>query len=126
MKKIETNQIPNMKTIEEISSKIIDICKEQGENENNVAIKLQIRNDSHGGVVTKITPIFDYQDIDEMNLEKLRVYHEKLEVQLDELENSEPEEDSDEYEKWEDDHIEIEEEIASVEDRIDELIEENK
>lgn len=89
-----------MKTIEEISSEIIDICKEQGENENNVAIKLQIRNDSHGEVVTKITPIFDYQDIDEMNLEQLRVYHEKLEVQLDELENSEPEEDSDEYEKW--------------------------
>lgn len=126
MKKIETNQIPDMKKIEEISSEIIDIFKEQGENENNIAIKLQIHKDSHGEMITKITPIFDYQDIDEMNLEELRVYLEKLEVQLDELENNEPEEDSDEYEKWEDDHIEIEEEINSVEDRIEELIEENK
>lgn len=40
MKKIEANQIPDMKTTEEISSEIIEICKEQGENENNIAIKL--------------------------------------------------------------------------------------
>lgn len=126
MEKITTNQIPNMKAIEEISSKIIDMCKEHEENTDNVAVKLKICKDSHGELMTEISPILDYHDIDEMSLEELSVYHEKLEIQLDELENNEPEEDSDEYEKWEDDRSEIEEEINSVEDRIDELIAENK
>lgn len=126
MKKITTNQVPDMKAIDELSSKIIEMCKEQGENTDNVAVKLKICKDSHGEVMTEISPVLDYHDIEEMSLVELRVYYEKLELQLDELENNEPEEDSDEYEKWEDALSEIEEEMDSVEDRIDELIEENK